>query len=89
MILHVAYTRLTFSNPLLCLTIATTLREKPLALGQQKSPLRTFLLSFPGVTSNPSTPINVDAFASAQGQQPESEAFEEVNLLEGLAAGEN
>ncbi|KAF9051153.1 hypothetical protein BDZ89DRAFT_1057018, partial [Hymenopellis radicata] len=85
--LTVSYTRLTFPNPLLCLTIATTLREKPLALGQQKSPLRTFLMSFPEVTSNHSTPITADGLASAQGQQSESEAFEEVNLLEGLAAG--
>ncbi|KIY74433.1 hypothetical protein CYLTODRAFT_333954, partial [Cylindrobasidium torrendii FP15055 ss-10] len=85
--LGVAYTRLTFGNPLLCVTVAATLRESAFSLTQAKSPLREYLVSFPELASlDPKTPASAEKSMSDEQVQP-FDGFEEVNLLEGLAAG--
>lgn len=86
--LATAFLRLTVSDPLLCLTVSATLREKPLALTQPKHPLALFLASIGSqLLEPPDSPMSPNGVP----QEPQEETFdrlEEVNLLEGLLAGE-
>ncbi|KIY50984.1 hypothetical protein FISHEDRAFT_64538 [Fistulina hepatica ATCC 64428] len=87
-----AFLRLTFSDPLLCLTLSTTLREKSLVASITEHPLLTFfrslgnsLIPSPGV-SLPTTPVNGQQVIVVE--QPEIKPRygpEEANLLDGLA----
>ncbi|KAG7451363.1 uncharacterized protein BT62DRAFT_882978 [Guyanagaster necrorhizus] len=81
----VAFMRLTHTDPLLCLTISTTLREKPLALGQPKNPLTLYLSSLENFTADPDTPTTTTTPVSDRGYG--LGRFREVNMLEGLIAG--
>lgn len=85
----IAFLRLNTADPLLCLTVSATLREKPLIPPSQKHPLARYFATvgdFSTLTVPP-TPT------SANGQAPDPEAddllegLEEINLLEGLHAG--
>ncbi|KAF5384434.1 hypothetical protein D9615_003460 [Tricholomella constricta] len=85
--LIVSFLRLNFSDPLLCLTVSATLREKPLALAQPKHPLAIF---FRSVGSQLSAPPDSPMSPSGMPVEKEENTFdrlEEVNLLEGLLAG--
>ncbi|KAI6033223.1 TRAPP trafficking subunit Trs65-domain-containing protein [Pisolithus orientalis] len=86
--LNVSFLRLPFTDPLLCLTISATLREKPLPLSQTRHPLVAFLLQEdmmpwqdviahrPSIESD--DPLDMDY---------ELNTLKEVNLLDGLATG--
>ncbi|RDB17387.1 hypothetical protein Hypma_001684 [Hypsizygus marmoreus] len=85
--LTIAFLRLNFADPLLCLTVSATLREKPLALTQPKHPLGLFLASTGSqLLTTPVTPISPNGLL----EEPAEDTFdrlEEVNLLGGLLAG--
>jgi hypothetical protein len=85
LVFHLAFLRLTFSDPLLCLTISTTLREKPVTTSLPQHPFIRFLKAFDGVAI-PNSPAVVDK-TQAQDDDDNLDGFEEVNLLEGLLAG--
>ena len=82
----VAFLRLTFTNPLLCLTVSTTLREKPIPT-HPKHPLAVFLTSLGGKRFiAPESPT--DPEQGIQEDDPQLlDGLEEVNLLAGLLAG--
>ncbi|KAF8909732.1 TRAPP trafficking subunit Trs65-domain-containing protein [Gymnopilus junonius] len=85
MSLTVSFLRLAFNNPLLCLTVSATLREKPIPT-QPNHPLTRFFASV-GYAS-PETPKDVSA--NVPGTEEEAkllDGLEEVNLLGGLLAG--
>ncbi|KAF9554996.1 hypothetical protein CPC08DRAFT_821343 [Agrocybe pediades] len=81
----VSFLRLTFNNPLLCLTVSATLREKPIPT-HLKHPLARFFASLgKGGPDSPAHPLS-----AAKRQDDESvvlDGLEEVNLLDGLMAG--
>ncbi|KAK0205036.1 TRAPP trafficking subunit Trs65-domain-containing protein [Desarmillaria ectypa] len=81
----VAFIRLTYADSLLCLTVSTTLREKPLALGQPKNPLTLYLSSLENFIADPATPTTVTTPVTDRGHG--LGGFAEVNMLEGLIAG--
>lgn len=84
-----AFLRLSFSDPLLSLTVSTTLREKAVSLSQTNHPFVIFLsesdilakLSASG-TSSFSKQQNQDTDNVGEDDQT---GLEEVNLLEGLS----
>ncbi|KAF9076293.1 TRAPP trafficking subunit Trs65-domain-containing protein [Rhodocollybia butyracea] len=85
-VLDIAFLRLNFDSPLLCLTLSATLRDKPLALA---SPLAVYLkavgnLSIPASPTSPSTPHNEEA---AEELENGLAGPPEINLLAGLYAG--
>ncbi|KAE9408067.1 hypothetical protein BT96DRAFT_1013549 [Gymnopus androsaceus JB14] len=91
-ILDIAFLRLHFDSPLLCLTLSATLREKPLAIRSSSNPLAAYLssiggLSAPASPTAPSSPVNaqeervIDDNSQVGGGPPE------INLLAGLFAG--
>lgn len=79
-----AFLRLNFNDPLLCLTISATLREKPLPIST-KHPLSKFFASTGG--RFPSPPESPNGEVSSQEESDVLDGLEEVNLLEGLLAG--
>ncbi|GLB39687.1 putative TRAPP trafficking subunit Trs65 [Lyophyllum shimeji] len=85
--LTVSFLRLNFSDPLLCLTVSATLRDKPLALAQPKHPLAVYFASVGSqVLAPPESPTSPNGLVV----EPEGDGYdrlEEVNLLEGLLAG--
>ncbi|KAJ7498655.1 hypothetical protein FB451DRAFT_1426423 [Mycena latifolia] len=91
--LTVSFLRLAVSDPLLCLTISATLRDRPQTLSRPNHPLAVFLASvdfLPAATA-PASPTSPTA---ANGTPPDATSDEstlsglpEINLLEGLAAG--
>ncbi|KAK2460821.1 hypothetical protein APHAL10511_007291 [Amanita phalloides] len=87
--LTVSFIRLSVPDPLLCLTVSATLRDKPITTASSKHPLASFFAKL----GSQSTLIELDSLASPNGdvQEDSTEAelhgFEEVNLLQGLHAG--
>ncbi|KAJ3517079.1 hypothetical protein NLJ89_g739 [Agrocybe chaxingu] len=82
MVITVSFLRLSFNDPLLCLTVSATLREKPIPT-TPKHPLEKFFASIGEASAQEPQP---------QPQETEDEValldgLEEVNLLEGLLAG--
>ncbi|KAI0338227.1 hypothetical protein BDW22DRAFT_801140 [Trametopsis cervina] len=83
MSVQVAFLPTKLSDPLLCLTVSTTLREKPVPVTAAREPLKALIQAAgePSTPIDPSTPIN---------QNPDDDdavdiaGLEEVNLLEGL-----
>lgn len=73
-----------FSNPLLCLTTAATLRDKPIATSD-KHPLSTFLSTL-GVHA-PESPTVYQEKKDDRTDDVLLDGLEEINLLEGLLAG--
>lgn len=86
--LNVLFLRLPFANPLLCLTIFATLREKPLPLSQNKHPFVKFLLQEDKMPSQDISP-HKSSFESDDPDDIDHElsGLKEVNLLDGLATG--
>jgi hypothetical protein len=84
----VAFLRMHVADPLLCLTISATLRDKPVATTQARKPLDDLINAAGGF---PVVPINArdpsDSSASNITVKYDINGLEEVNLLEGLAAG--
>ncbi|KAJ6490309.1 TRAPP trafficking subunit Trs65-domain-containing protein [Mycena vitilis] len=92
--LTVSFLRLAVSDPLLCLTISATLRERPQTLTRPTHPLALFLASvdfMPTATAPASptspTPFNGIANDDASPSEPPLNGLPEINLLGGLAAG--
>ncbi|KAF9452126.1 hypothetical protein P691DRAFT_722685 [Macrolepiota fuliginosa MF-IS2] len=81
----VSYLRLNFADPLLCLTVSATLREKPVTTSSTQHPFIRFLKSYDGIVI-PESPTITEK-GQTQQQDDTLEGFEEVNLLEGLLAG--
>ncbi|KAJ3534739.1 hypothetical protein NMY22_g6791 [Coprinellus aureogranulatus] len=73
-----------FSNPLLCLTTAATLREKPI-ITSDKHPLSKYLTTL-GITT-PESPTVKQEKKDDYADDTLLDGLEEVNLLEGLLAG--
>ncbi|RXW12394.1 hypothetical protein EST38_g13460 [Candolleomyces aberdarensis] len=73
-----------FANPLLCLTVATTLRDKPI-VSSDKHPLARFLSTL-GVAA-PESPTLLTDKTDDQADETLLDGLEEINLLEGLLAG--
>ena len=73
------------ADPLLCLTVSTTLREKPVPVTQPREALAALIEAAGGLPEPiPGTPSG----AAEDGDGADRTGFEEVNLLEGLAIGE-
>ncbi|KAF7980356.1 hypothetical protein HWV62_38801 [Athelia sp. TMB] len=90
--LTVAFLRLNTAEPLLCLTVSATLREKriPIASKREKHPLLQFLNSHGDVTqSTPSSPLPPASPTGTTRPEDALMGLEEINLLSGLAAGPN
>ncbi|KAG1752842.1 TRAPP trafficking subunit Trs65-domain-containing protein [Suillus lakei] len=91
--LTVSFLRLSFSDPLLSLTVSTTLRDKAVSLSQANHPFVIFL-SESGVLAKLSA-SGISSFSKQQNQETDDggeddqTGLEEVNLLEGLVAGSN
>ncbi|KAF7332300.1 hypothetical protein MKEN_00111200 [Mycena kentingensis (nom. inval.)] len=92
--LTVAFLRLAVSEPLLCLTISITLRDRPQTLSRPNHPLAAFLASVEfqpssaTAPSSPTTPTTAGTNGSSEEPyEPGLSGLPEVNLLEGLAAG--
>jgi hypothetical protein len=91
--LTVSFLRLSFSDPLLSLTVSTTLREKAVSLSQANHPFVIFL-SESGILAKLSA-SGISSFSKQQNQETDDAGendqtgLEEVNLLEGLSAGSN
>ncbi|KAG8214083.1 TRAPP trafficking subunit Trs65-domain-containing protein [Butyriboletus roseoflavus] len=81
-----AYLRLPFSDPLLCLTASTTLREKALSLSQSAHPLITYLTRA-GMVSLLDPGAVMGGEHDKADEENEDTGFEEINLLEGLTLG--
>ncbi|KAI0637607.1 TRAPP trafficking subunit Trs65-domain-containing protein [Trametes polyzona] len=79
-------------DPLLCITVSTTLRNKPLAFTPPRKTLATLIEAAGGLKSaGLPSPVKANG-AAAEQQSSESEdeelsGLQEVNLLEGLSAG--
>ncbi|KAJ3815926.1 TRAPP trafficking subunit Trs65-domain-containing protein [Lentinula aff. lateritia] len=96
-VLDIAFLRLNFDSPLLCLTFSATLRDKPLAVASSKSPLAIYLKSVGTISTpvdpisptSPSTPVNAnnDNVNSTPEIDTEISGPPEINLLAGLYAG--
>ncbi|TFK31772.1 TRAPP trafficking subunit Trs65-domain-containing protein [Crucibulum laeve] len=86
--LTVSFLRLNFPNPLLCLTVSATLREKPILTSSSKHPLARFFESIGDQSAlAPDSPTSPVGAAEEDSQEDLLDGFEEVNLLEGLFAG--
>ncbi|KAJ3865463.1 TRAPP trafficking subunit Trs65-domain-containing protein [Lentinula novae-zelandiae] len=97
-VLDIAFLRLSFDSPLLCLTFSATLRDKILAVASSKSPLAIFLKSVNSISTpadpisptSPSTPVNANNnnnINSTPEIDTEISGPPEINLLAGLYAG--
>ncbi|KAJ7592385.1 TRAPP trafficking subunit Trs65-domain-containing protein [Mycena floridula] len=86
--LTVSFLRVSVSDPLLCLTISTTLREKPLAL-HGKNPLSLFMASVGGIhaPTEPPSPTAINGHSDDISNDLHLEGFEEVNLFDALLGG--
>ncbi|KAF9045381.1 TRAPP trafficking subunit Trs65-domain-containing protein [Panaeolus papilionaceus] len=87
LVLTVSFLRLNFDDPLLCLTVSATLREKPIPI-TPKHPLSKFLEKVGGARLLPAIAPE-DGQSPSAGEEEETllDGLEEVNLLEGLFAG--
>lgn len=82
----VAFLRLTFSDPLLCLTVSATLREKPIPT-TPKHPLARFFASVGGSKDILSEESPQEPADKSQWEISLLDGLEEANLLNGLLAG--
>ena len=83
-----AFLRLNVPDPLLCLTVSATLREKPLRLTRPTHPLAVYLTSIGSqILNDPASPLSPNGPPGEQMIQQTFEGLEEGNLLEGLRAG--
>ncbi|KAJ7167476.1 TRAPP trafficking subunit Trs65-domain-containing protein [Mycena filopes] len=92
--LTVSFLRLAVNDPLLCLTVSATMRDRPQTLSRPNHPLAHFLSSvdFLPASTAPASPIsptsaNGSPTADALLNGPTLSGLPEINLLAGLAAG--
>ncbi|KAJ6628896.1 TRAPP trafficking subunit Trs65-domain-containing protein [Mycena sp. CBHHK59/15] len=95
--LTVSFLRLAVNDPLLCLTVSATLRDRPQTLSRPNHPLALFLTSvdyLPASTApiSPTTPTATNGTppsptAAVPAAEPTISGLPEINLLEGLSAG--
>ncbi len=79
------------SDPLLCITVSTTLRNRPLAVTAPRKTLAA-LIDAAGGLNNISSPlksngVTEDAHSSDSDDAEILTGLQEVNLLDGLARG--
>ncbi|KAI0371337.1 hypothetical protein BV20DRAFT_965535 [Pilatotrama ljubarskyi] len=78
-------------DPLLCITVSTTLRHKPLAITPARQTLALLIDEAGGLKSATiSSPVKANGTDQQSSESDEDEilsGLEEVNLLEGLSAG--
>ncbi|KIK70994.1 hypothetical protein GYMLUDRAFT_308496 [Collybiopsis luxurians FD-317 M1] len=86
-VLDIAFLRLHFDSPLLCLTLSATLRDKPLALASSSSPLAMYLKSKGGLPADPASPTSPSTPVKSHEHHSEQIGPPEFNLLAGLYAG--
>lgn len=86
MLNFVAYLRLPFPDPLLCLTASATLRDKALSLSQSTHPLISYLVRT-GVISHLDSEALMTSEDGEEDEETQDTGFEEINLLEGLTLG--
>lgn len=83
-----AFLRLNVPDPVLCLTVSATLREKPLRLTRPTHPLAAYFTSIGSqILNDPASPLSPNGPPGEQMIQQTFEGLEEGNLLEGLRAG--
>lgn len=85
--LTVSFLRLNVSDPLLCLTVSATLREKPLPLAQPNHPLRLFFASVGQPLTDPESPTTIEGTPVEPEEDIMDGGLQEVNLLTGLLGG--
>ena len=73
-------------DPLLCLTVSATLREKPLAFTAARQSLLALIEAAGGLPDvrEPATPLTIRVNGEDDDQKADITGLEEVNLLEGL-----
>lgn len=77
-----------FEDPLLCLTVSATLREKPISLTGPRQRLADLILATGNVPSDPSSPLTPRGPDDDKDRADELvSGLEEVNLLSGIASG--
>ena len=86
MLNFLAYLRLPFSDPLLCLTSSATLRDSALSLSQSTHPLVAYLVRM-GMISHPDSGAVTSGEDDEEDEENGDTGFEEINLLEGLSLG--
>ncbi|TFK73162.1 hypothetical protein BDN72DRAFT_814997 [Pluteus cervinus] len=86
--LTVSFLRLNAPDPLLCLTVSVTLREKPLGLSGSH-PFTQYLKAIGNqiISTEPSSPAKPDGNHNNEEVGELLDGLEELNLLEGLHAG--
>lgn len=81
------------ADPLLCITVSTTLRNKPLAMTPSRATLAALIDAAGGLKSGGlASPVKTNGGATDQRASDSDEddllsGLQEVNLLEGLSAG--
>lgn len=91
LVLVVAFIPLPVADPLLCLTMSTTLRQSPATITRPDHPLRSYFATI-GAASLLDPPAASETLRDSRAERlqmsvNEISGFEEVNLLSGLAAG--
>ncbi|KAJ7490314.1 TRAPP trafficking subunit Trs65-domain-containing protein [Mycena galericulata] len=89
--LTVSFLRLAVNDPLLCLTVSATLRDRPQTLSRPTHPLTRFLNSVDFLVAStapasPTSPTSNGETPTPPGE-PTLSGLPEINLLEGLSAG--
>lgn len=87
----VAFVRMFFEDPLLCLTVSTTLREKPIPLTGPRQRLADLIAETEKISLDPASPLTPTRGPYDDGDPAEElvRGLGEVNLLGGIASGES
>ena len=85
----VAFVRMHFEDPLLCLTVSATLREKPIPLTGPRRRLADLIVATGNALLDPASPLTPIRGPDDDEDSVEELArgLEEVNLLGGIASG--
>jgi hypothetical protein len=84
-----AFVRMYFEDPLLCLTVSATLREKPIPLTGPRQRLADLIAEAGNVSFDPASPLTPIRGPDDDKDPPEDlvRGLEEVNLFGGIASG--
>ncbi|KAG9220261.1 hypothetical protein CCMSSC00406_0006326 [Pleurotus cornucopiae] len=86
--LRISFVSLKFDDPLLCLTVSETLREKSISLHQYpKHPLAAFLAAHGAIAPSTEVPLPSPRDKPTVTDENELNGLDEANILEGLACG--
>ncbi|KAF9650873.1 hypothetical protein BDM02DRAFT_3092274 [Thelephora ganbajun] len=88
LVVNVAFVRMYFEGPLLCLTVSATLREKSVPLTGPRQRLADLIAATGNVSLDPASPLTPIRDPDDDKNSPEELArgLEEVNLLGGIAS---